>query len=194
MQFTTLLVAASALVAGASASYSNGTVVYTTEVHTAYTTVCPAATQLTFNGQTYTVTEVGILQPGKGDQSLFSRIRWMMNYYSIYFDPWNKSTTLTITNCPCTVVKPVTTYSSVYCSTCPSSAPAPPVYVNSTTPAAPGVPTAPAPAPAGPTAPAGTAPGAPPAQTSSFVNGGNRAFAASGAGLAGLLGLAAYIL
>jgi hypothetical protein len=156
MQFTTLLVAASALVAGASASYSNGTVVYTTEVHTAYTTVCPAATQLTFNGQTYTVTE---------------------------------STTLTITNCPCTVVKPVTTYSSV-----PSSAPAPPVYVNSTTPAAPGVPTAPAPAPAGPTAPAGTAPVAPPAQTSSFVNGGNRAFAASGAGLAGLLGLAAYIL
>jgi hypothetical protein len=157
MQFTTLLVAASALVAGASASYSNGTVVYTTEVHTAYTTVCPAATQLTFNGQTYTVTE---------------------------------STTLTITNCPCTVVKPVTTYSSV-----PSSAPAPPpVYVNSTSPAAPVSPTTPAPAPAGPTAPAGTAPGAPPASTSAFVNSGNRAMAASGAGLAGLLGLAAYIL
>lgn len=161
MQFTTLFVAASALVAGASAHY-NGTVVYTTEVHTAYTTFCPAATQVSFNGQTYTVTE---------------------------------ATTLTITDCPCTVVKPVTTYSSVYCSTCPSSASAPPVYVNSTTPAAPTVPTsAPAaPAPAGPTA-VGTGVAPPPASTSGFINGGNRVVAASGAGLAGLLGLAAYIL
>jgi hypothetical protein len=59
MQFT--VVALAALVATASASAfekRNETVVYTTEVHTAYTTVCPASTQLTFNGVTYTVSEV----------------------------------------------------------------------------------------------------------------------------------------
>jgi hypothetical protein len=152
MQFTTLLVAASALVAGASASY-NGSVVYTTEVHTAYTTVCPEATQLSFNGQTYTVSE---------------------------------STTLTITNCPCTIVKPVTTYSSVYCSTCPSSAP---VYVNSTVPAATPAPTT-TPAAVG----TGAAGGVPTSSPAPFTGSANKAFVASGAGLAGLLGLAAYIL
>jgi len=47
-----------ALAASATASYTNGTVVYTTEVHTAYTTVCPASTELTFNGITYTATAV----------------------------------------------------------------------------------------------------------------------------------------
>ncbi|KAH9223652.1 hypothetical protein DL95DRAFT_379659, partial [Leptodontidium sp. 2 PMI_412] len=50
-------VAVLALAATATASYSNETVVYTTEVHTAYTTVCPAATELTYNGVTYTATE-----------------------------------------------------------------------------------------------------------------------------------------
>lgn len=144
MQFATLLVAASAIVAGVSASY-NGTVVYTTEVHTAYTTVCPEATKVTFNGQTYTVTE---------------------------------ATTLTITNCPCTVVKPVTTYSSV-----PSAPAPPPVYVNSTTTVG------------ATTAPAATGTGAPPASSSpAFTGSANKAFAVSGAGLAGLLGLAAYVL
>jgi len=37
-----------------------------------------------------------------------------------------EATTLTITDCPCTVKVPVTTVSSVICHTCP------PVYVNST--------------------------------------------------------------
>ena len=55
MQFST--VAILALAATASA-WSNETVAYTTEVHTAYTTVCPEATSLTFNGVTYTVTAV----------------------------------------------------------------------------------------------------------------------------------------
>ncbi|RFU25022.1 hypothetical protein B7463_g11314, partial [Scytalidium lignicola] len=158
MQFTTLFVAASALVAGASAHY-NGTVVYTTEVHTAYTTVCPEATEVSFNGVTYTVSE---------------------------------ATTLTITNCPCTVVKPVTTYSSVYCSTCPSAPAAPPVYVNSTGPAAPAPPAATTSAPVA----VGTGAGVPSASSTPFLpaNSGNRVVVASGAGLAGLLGLAAYIL
>jgi len=137
-----------ALAASTAAAWSNGTVVYTTEVHTAYTTVCPASTELTFNGVTYTATA---------------------------------STTLTITNCPCTIVKPVTTQSVV---AAPSSAP---VYPNGT-------------------AAATTAAAAPPAGTGSVVvapsstpstitaSGGNKAFALSGASLAGLLGLAAYIL
>jgi len=60
MQFS--LVALAALAATVSAN-SNGTVVYTTEVHTAYTTVCPAATELTFNGHTYTATEVSSSTP-----------------------------------------------------------------------------------------------------------------------------------
>lgn len=59
MQFSTLA-AITALAATVSAGY-NGTVVYTTEVHTAYTTVCPASTELTFNGVTYTATEVSFI-------------------------------------------------------------------------------------------------------------------------------------
>jgi len=134
----------------AAAGYTNGTVAYVTDVVTAYTTVCPAATQLTFNGVTYTVTA---------------------------------STTLTVTNCPCTIVKPVTTSAVV-------AAPSPaPVYPNGTAPAA-TTPAAAAPPAVGTTAAKPSA--SPPATVS--ASGGNKAFALSGASLAGLLGLAAYIL
>lgn len=53
-------IASAALVAGAAATMGNGTqpVQYTTEIVTAYTTYCPAATQITHGAQTYTVTEV----------------------------------------------------------------------------------------------------------------------------------------
>ncbi|CAC9887366.1 MAG: Carboxypeptidase S [Aureobasidium pullulans] len=66
-----------ALAASASAAYINGTApangtVYTTEIVTALTTYCPAATTVVQNGKTYTV---------------------------------SSATTLTITDCPCTVVK-----------------------------------------------------------------------------------------
>ncbi|KAK6579616.1 hypothetical protein PZA11_007852 [Diplocarpon coronariae] len=152
MQFSA--VAALALAATVSAGY-NGTVVYTTEVHKIYTTVCPSSTELTFNGVTYTATE---------------------------------ATTLTITNCPCTVVKPVVTSTYVYCATCAPTYTAPPAYptANGTTPAP------------GPTA-AGTEsyPAAPPAATTAPItnsNGANKAMAVSGGSLAGLLGLAAYVL
>jgi len=144
MQFSAVAIVA-ALAATASASYSNQTVVYTTEVHTAYTTVCPAATQLTFNGVTYTATA---------------------------------STTLTITNCPCTVVKPVTTSSVVV----PTSAP---VYANTTTTYAASTKSV------GTTSVMASASATPSTLTASS---GNKAFALSGASLAGLLGLAAYIL
>lgn len=148
MQFTVALVAAFAAVA--SAGYTNGTVVYTTEVFTAYTTVCPAATELTFNGKTYTATE---------------------------------STTLTITNCPCTVVKPVTTSAVV----APSSVP---VYVNATTPAVATTPVA-ATTAVGTTSVKASATAVPSTITAS---GANKAMAFSGASLAGLLGLAALLL
>jgi len=147
-----------ALAASATASYTNGTVVYTTEVHTAYTTVCPASTELTFNGITYTATA---------------------------------SQTLTITNCPCTVVTPVTTSSSVYCNTCAAPSPAP-VYPNGTSPAVPTTEAA-APPPAAGTGGA-VIPAASATPSTITASGANKAFAFSGASLAGLLGLAAYIL
>jgi len=151
MQFSA--VAVLAIAATASASYSNETVVYTTEVHTAYTTVCPAATQLTYNGVTYTATE---------------------------------SQTLTITNCPCTIVKPVTTSSVVA-----------PTYVPVVYPTANA--TVVAPKPTYPVAPVGTAaptvaPSAKPSPSPITASGANKVFALSGASLAGLLGLAAYLL
>jgi len=146
-----------ALAASASA-WSNGTVVYTTEVHTAYTTVCPASTTFSFNGVTYTATA---------------------------------SQTITVTNCPCTVTKPVTTASSVYCATCaPTSVPAPPVYTNGTTPTVPTT-VATSKGSVGTSSAKSSATATPSTITAS---GGNKAFALSGASLAGLLGLAAYVL
>ena len=53
MKFSAAAVLAAA--AGASA-YSN--VTYTTEIVTAVTTYCPYATQVTYGGTTYTITEV----------------------------------------------------------------------------------------------------------------------------------------
>jgi hypothetical protein len=137
MQYS--LVTLVALAATASASYSNTTtsaVEYTTEVHTAYTTVCPSSTELTFNGVTYTATA---------------------------------SQTLTVTNCPCTVVKPVYSTTSTYCP--PTSTP----HANATVVA--------------PTYSAST-----PKATPITASSGSRVFAFSGASLAGLLGLAAFIL
>ncbi|KAI9048745.1 hypothetical protein LZ554_007576 [Drepanopeziza brunnea f. sp. 'monogermtubi'] len=196
MQFSavTVLALASSAAAGyayGSGSGSNVTVVYTTEIHTAYTTYCPASTELTFNGITYTATE---------------------------------STTLTITNCPCTVVKPVVTSTYVYCSTCSVPAPsvpaAPPVVPSAVVPSAdvpPAVvPSVPSPVyptitPVAPVYPTSNntavAPTTPPAGTGAFsapptasttaplvANGANKAVALSGGSLAGLLGLAAYLL
>ena len=59
-------------------------VTYTTQVVTALTTFCPEATEVTYGGSTYTVTE---------------------------------ATTLTISDCPCTIKVPITTISSVICHT-----------------------------------------------------------------------------
>jgi len=167
MRFSTAVAASAAFVAGANAWGNYTGPVYTTEVVTAYTTYCPEATEITHGGVTYTVTE---------------------------------ATTLTITNCPCTVTKPVSSavvtsctstpvpvYSSVapvYSSVAPvySSAPAYSApYVNASTPAY---------TPA--TSVIGT--GSHTAPVATFTGAANKAFAASGAGLAAVFGFAAYIL
>ncbi|KAK3301361.1 uncharacterized protein B0H64DRAFT_36626 [Chaetomium fimeti] len=98
-----------------------------------------------------------------------------------------EATTLTISDCPCTIKVPVTTISSVVCNNCP------PVYHNSTS--APAVPTSHSTAigtvtkPA-PTVPTGTGSGTPPIETA----GAGRAAVLSGGALAGVLGLAAFVL
>jgi hypothetical protein len=88
-----------------------------------------------------------------------------------------EATTLTITDCPCTVTKPVLVTPVVICKTCPQ-APVP-TYANSTVPVT-------------PVAPIGSA--APTVSQPPFSAGANRVVVGSAAGLAGLLGLAAYIL
>jgi len=158
-------VAAVVLAAATSVSaWSNDTIVYTTEIVDVYTTVCPASATITYNGETYTNT-------------------------------LTESSTIVITNCPCTISKPVYTTSAVVAPSAPAvsvpavSAPAAPVYPNATTPA-PGAPTSVA---SGGVVGTTYVPSSPSA-TIIPASGANKAFAMSGASLAGLLGLAAYIL
>ncbi|KAB8300903.1 hypothetical protein EYC80_002829 [Monilinia laxa] len=167
MQFSTVaIVSALAAAVSANGNYSTTvSAVWVTDVVTSFTTVCPAATTLSYNGVTYTAT---------------------------------KNETITITNCPCTVSKPVYTTSTVICNTCtsvPTTAPvvSGPAYGNSTAPA----PTAPATSKGGSvgtTAPAGSSPSASTTAPLTVANNGNRALALSGVSLAGLLGVAAYLL
>jgi hypothetical protein len=82
-------------------------------------------------------------------------------------------TTLTVTNCPCTIVKPVTTSSVVATTSVP-------VYYNTTTPGSVGTTSVKA--------------SATPTPSTITTSGGNQVLALSGASLAGLLGLAAYVL
>jgi hypothetical protein len=98
-----------------------------------------------------------------------------------------KPQTITITNCGCTVTKPVITTSAVVCKDCPKpTAPVVPPPAKNGTTLIPGKPT--------------TAPGAaPPATTptgkpSVPASGAGKVAALSGAGLAGIVGLAAFIL
>ncbi|KAA8571453.1 hypothetical protein EYC84_001453 [Monilinia fructicola] len=95
MQFSTVaIISALAAAVSANGNYSTTvSAVWVTDVVTSFTTVCPAATTLSYNGVTYTATE---------------------------------NQTVTITNCPCTVSKPVYTTSTVICNTCttaPTTAP-----------------------------------------------------------------------
>ena len=86
---------------------------------------------------------------------------------------------MTITNCPCTVTYPITTSTVTSCSTCgPTIAP---IYANASTPVA------------SPTyAPSSSLVTEAPIAT--FTGAATRAVAGAGAGLAGLFGLAAFVL
>jgi len=98
-----------------------------------------------------------------------------------------EATTLTITDCPCTVTKPVTTSAIEVCHTCtetpavPSPPPAGPGY-NSTIVTLPGTGIPPAP----------TSSGTPPPVD--VPAGAGKTVAFSGAALAGVVGLAAFLL
>jgi hypothetical protein len=87
-----------------------------------------------------------------------------------------EATTLTVTNCPCTIVKPVTTSSVVVA---PTTAPVYPAQ-NATTAGSVGTTSAKA--------------TVTPTPSTLTTSGANNLVALSGASLAGLLGLAAYIL
>lgn len=125
----TSAVVVAALAAGASA-WSNDTVVYTTQVVTAYTTYCPAPTVITHGTQTYTVTKVST----SPTEVVQSRVRIAISIRELEHLTRNatsspepsklkanplllQATTLTITNCPCTVTKPVITSTATYCPT-----------------------------------------------------------------------------
>ncbi|KAF7908144.1 uncharacterized protein EAF01_003899 [Botrytis porri] len=112
-----------------------------------------------------------------------------------------ESETVTITNCPCTISKPVYTTSSVICNTCTAAPTAPassaaissaPAWGNSTAPAATGGVTTSKGSVS--TSSAGSSPSASTTAPIVVSNNGNRAIALSGASFAGLLGVAAYIL
>ncbi|KAH7011605.1 hypothetical protein EDB80DRAFT_396556 [Ilyonectria destructans] len=138
--------AAAAVLAAVAGVSAHSNVSYVTEVVDVYTTYCPAATEITHGGKTYTVTE---------------------------------ATTLTITDCPCTITKPVIATSSVVCHDCA----APSSHANNYT--VPVVPTSTAEVPV--TTPGGSSPSEVPA------SGAGKVAALSGAGLAAIVGLAAFL-
>lgn len=89
-----------------------------------------------------------------------------------------EATTLTISDCPCTISKPVTVIPEVTCHTCGPAAPPKPTWVP-------------------PKNHTGAAPptNAPPAPTKGPITAGaGKAAAFSGAALAGVLGVAAFML
>ncbi|KAJ2993299.1 hypothetical protein NUW58_g1882 [Xylaria curta] len=158
-------IAAAALVAGVSASYP------------AYS----AAPNVTYT--TKVVTSYETYCPGP------TQITYGTNTYTV-----TEATTLTITDCPCTVSVPVYTTSSVHCSTC--SAPA---YPTHSVPSGPVYPTAnttavhPTPTPEIP-ATGGVYPSTTPSTTPIPTAGAGKVAALSGAAFAGLVGMVAFAL
>ncbi|RAL65445.1 hypothetical protein DID88_001012 [Monilinia fructigena] len=152
MQFSTVaIISALAAAVSANGNYSTTvSAVWVTDVVTSFTTVCPAATTLSYNGVTYTAT---------------------------------KNETITITNCPSLPSVPTT-----------APVASGPVYGNSTAAPAPTAPATSKGGSVGTTAPAGSSPSASTTAPLTVANNGNRAMALSGVSLAGLLGVAAYLL
>ncbi|KAG9234690.1 putative clock-controlled protein 6 [Amylocarpus encephaloides] len=190
--------------------YANGSIPLVTETVTALTTYCPVATTITTNGKTYTATASETLTitdcpctitkpkptyaPLQPTNNVY--VTSVVTAYTTYCPApttvvqgtatytVSSATTLTITDCPCTVSYPATTYTTVTVSTLTTYCPAPTTIVVGTisypvttpgtatipiisltpVPASPPTPTAPA-VEVTPAAPTGT--GAPVAPTAS---------------------------
>ncbi|KAI1422934.1 hypothetical protein F5Y12DRAFT_760037 [Xylaria sp. FL1777] len=158
-------IVAAALVAGVSASYPS----YSAAANVTYTTKVVTAYETYCPGPT--------------------QITYGTNTYTV-----TEATTLTITDCPCTVSVPVYTTSSVVCSTCSSSAPAYPTL------SAPSYPTANSSTAAVPVttpevpATGGSYPTATPSSSPIPTAGAGKIATLSGAAFAGLMGLVAFAL
>ncbi|KAI1167785.1 hypothetical protein F5B18DRAFT_402849 [Nemania serpens] len=159
-------IAVAAFVAGVSAGYP----AYSAAPNVTYTT------QVVTSYETYC--------PGP------TQITYGTNTYSV-----TEATTLTITDCPCTVSVPVYTTSSVVYSTCSisSSAPAYPTFTVPVYPSANSTAVYPTTTPEVP-ATGGVYPTATPTVTSIPTAGAGKVAALSGAAFAGLMGLVAFAL
>jgi len=223
------------LVAAVSAGMGwNETTTYTTETVTSYTTYCPAATTVTQGTKTYTATAGETLTITDCPCTLKHPVTttaptmvgtappvWVTTTVSEYttYCPApttvvqgnmtytvTEATTLTITNCPCSVSYPATTYTTMTLSSTTTYCPAPttvtigpmttycPTPGTYTLPVVTVTPVAgspPTPAPVAATTTAGT-PIAPTASATAPItaNGAEKV----GAGLAGLVGFAAMLL
>ncbi|KYK60414.1 hypothetical protein DCS_01551 [Drechmeria coniospora] len=182
MKFTAAAVLAAA--AGATAHYASN-VTYVTEVVNSYVTYCPSPTILVHGSKTYHVSTVRLVYPPPSRPAPESRRPAVISrpWPSLPREP--KLTeklqpgTVTITDCPCTISKPVIPTTAVVCHNCA------PGYKNVTVPAKPTVvPT-----------PVGTGSPIPPKEPAPIATAGAaKAVALTGAGLAGIVGLAAFIL
>jgi hypothetical protein len=91
MKFITAAIFAGVAAASVMQPPKNGTdwgVEYTTEVVTAFTTYCPTPTTFWHAGVTYTVTEVGFV-----NTTVYPKQQLTLT----------QATTITITDCPCTI-------------------------------------------------------------------------------------------
>ncbi|GAP83160.1 putative CLOCK-CONTROLLED PROTEIN 6 [Rosellinia necatrix] len=161
-------IAAAALVAGVSASS-----------YPAYS----AAPNVTYT--TAVVTSYETYCPGP------TQITYGTNTYTV-----TEATTLTITDCPCTVSVPVYTTSSVICSTCSSSSPSSPAYPTLSVPSYPSSNSTavyPTSTPEVPTT-GGVYPTTTPSSTPIPTAGAGKVAALSGGAFAGLIGLVAFAL
>ncbi|PFH55510.1 hypothetical protein XA68_18147 [Ophiocordyceps unilateralis] len=103
-----------------------------------------------------------------------------------------EATTLTITDCPCTITKPILTTSAVVCHTCAgnyNNGTATMINPTATPPTATVIPPGNTVTP-----PAGSNPGATQAPTAVPTAAASKVAVFSGAGLAGVVGLAAFLL
>ncbi|KAI0456910.1 hypothetical protein F5B21DRAFT_501910 [Xylaria acuta] len=163
-------IAAAALVAGVSASYP----AYSAAPNVTYTT------QVVTSYETYC--------PGP------TQITYGTNTYTV-----TEATTLTITDCPCTVSVPVFTTSSVVCSTCSSSSVSVsvPAYPTVSVPAYPPANSSavyPTPTPEVPAGTGGVYPTTTPSTSPIPTAGAGKVATLSGAAFAGLMGLVAFAL